>query len=486
MDLTQLGWCGLWPAAVGEPPGAVWDPAAESFTERHLRVIWFDATHRPAVLTAQDDQSVEVLDPGRWNLEAGPDFLDATLRVLPGRRQVRGDVELHRHPADWVRHGHSGDPRYRRVVASVTWYPGRMPASALPAGALEIALRDTVLANPTFCFEALDLTAYPYAAPAPRPPCAVALLGLPAGAGAALLDRAGEERLRRKADRLAALCAGHGPGQTLYEEVLAGLGYKQNELPCRRLAQTVPLATLRETVASHGQLAGYALLAGVAGLLPSKPQAAWDEEARRFLRDVWNYWWKIQAHWQSRVLPRELWTLHNLRPLNHPLRRLMAVLPLFTGAGAWPEALPGLLSGAPATWATGLLARLDDAGDNAPFWSRRAGFGGKPLPHPAALVGAGRAAALLLNALVPFLMTQGYPELATPDKLGQLPAEDDHHLARETAFRLFGRDHNPALHHTGLRQQGLVQIFQDFCLNAHTACADCPLPEALTAARSGA
>ena len=142
MDLTQLGWCGLWPAAVGEPSGAAWDSAAEPFTERHLRVLWFDSGHRPAVLAAQDEQRVEVLDPGRWNLEAGPDFLDATLRVLPDRRQVRGDVELHRHPADWVRHGHAGDARYRHVVASVTWYPGRMPASALPAGTLEIALRD--------------------------------------------------------------------------------------------------------------------------------------------------------------------------------------------------------------------------------------------------------------------------------------------------------------------------------------------------------
>ena len=485
MDLTQIGWCGLWPAAVGEPPGAAWDPAAEPFTERHLRVVWFDSDHRPSLLAAQDDQRVEVLDPGRWNLEAGPDFLDAALLVLPDRRQVRGDVELHRHPADWVRHGHTGDVRYRHVVASVTWYPGRMPAGALPAGTLEIALRAAVLANPSFCFEALDLTAYPYAAPAPRPPCAVALLGLSPDAGATLLDRAGEERLRRKAARLAALSACRGAGQTLYEEVLAGLGYKQNELPCRRLAQTVPLATLRETVANDGTLAGYAMLAGVAGLLPAKPQADWDEEARAFLRDVWDCWWKIQAHWQNRVLPRELWTLHHLRPLNQPLRRLMAVLPLFTGPDAWPEALPGMLSGAPSAWSARLLARLDEAGASAPFWARRADFAGKPLPHSATLVGAGRAAALLLNALVPFLMMQGYPELAAPDSLVQLPSEDEHHLARETAFRLFGRDHNPAIHHTGLRQQGLVQIFQDFCLNAHTACADCPLPAALTSVPQG-
>jgi hypothetical protein len=41
--------------------------------------------------------------PGEWNLEAGPDFLNATLLLQPGARRVRGDVEVHVHPLTGMR-----------------------------------------------------------------------------------------------------------------------------------------------------------------------------------------------------------------------------------------------------------------------------------------------------------------------------------------------------------------------------------------------
>ena len=51
---------------------------------------------------------------------------------------------------------------------------------------------------------------------------------------------------------------------------------------------------------------------------------------------------------------------------------------------------------------------------------------------------------------------------------------------RLVAFRLFGRDHNPALYSgNGVLLQGLIQIHRDFCLAAHPDCADCRLVKAL-------
>ena len=44
------------------------------------------------------------------------------------------------------------------------------------------------------------------------------------------------------------------------------------------------------------------------------------------------------------------------------------------------------------------------------------------------------------------------------------------------AFRLFGRDHNPALYAgNGLLVQGLIQIYRECCLAAHPDCSNCPL-----------
>ena len=54
------------------------------------------------------------------------------------------------------------------------------------------------------------------------------------------------------------------------------------------------------------------------------------------------------------------------------------------------------------------------------------------------------------------------------------------------AFRLFGRDHNPALYSgNGVLLQGLIQIHRDYCLAAHPGCDSCRLVKALEADRRG-
>ena len=84
--------------------------------------------------------------------------------------------------------------------------------------------------------------------------------------------------------------------------------------------------------------------------------------------------------------------------------------------------------------------------------------------------------AILTNVFIPYRATlAGIPA----GLLDQLPREDDNQIVRQTAHFLFGRDHSPSLYHTGLRRQGLVQIFHDFCLIDRSRCATCPFPNAL-------
>ncbi|MCA1808565.1 MAG: DUF2851 family protein, partial [Lentisphaerae bacterium] len=61
--------------------------AAFGYTERHVKCVWYDPRLRPARLHDMRREPVEVENPGRWNLEAGPDFLDALLLVGAKRRR---------------------------------------------------------------------------------------------------------------------------------------------------------------------------------------------------------------------------------------------------------------------------------------------------------------------------------------------------------------------------------------------------------------
>ena len=53
----------------------------EIISERHVQAIWYDGALRPEGLRTADGAPVRVVDPGRWNLEAGPDFRDAVLEI---------------------------------------------------------------------------------------------------------------------------------------------------------------------------------------------------------------------------------------------------------------------------------------------------------------------------------------------------------------------------------------------------------------------
>lgn len=445
-------------------------------SERHLRCIWYDARYRPAHLETADGQRVTVLDPGRWNLEAGPDFRDAILRIEPAERQVRGDVELHVRPQDWDRHGHADDPRYRRMVAHVTWFPGVLPSAALPAGVLQIALAPVFTARPAFSFDALDVTAYPYASLDGDPPCRREFRPRSPDQQAAVLESAGQERLRRRTERLAAAIEARGATQVLYEESMAALGYKHNRTPFRELAARIPATVLDEVAAGDAQHA-YALLCGVSGLLPDPAAPGRDAATRAFLRSLWDLWWRHAAEWSGRTLGRADWVLANLRPPNQPLRRLMAAAEWFGTRPALHERILECAADADSPWVRRLVSHLEATGLNS-FWATREGLNGKPRAQPLAIVGRGRAAALLANVILPWLAAQGRAACAAA-ALERLPAEDDNQIVRHTAHALLGRDHNPALYRSGLRQQGLLQIFHDFCLNRRAGCEGCPFPGAL-------
>lgn len=439
------------------------------WSERHLQCVWFDARYRPAVFPLPGGETLTVLDPGEWNLEAGPDFLNATLRIDPGARRLCGDVEIHVRPSDWDAHGHAADPAYARVAAHVTWFEGPAPRT-LPPGVCAVAMSAPVLAQPGLSLDDIDLKAYPHAAlPATPRPCEAFLKNDPDRARE-LLAAAGHFRLAAKTARLRARLDQSGDRrQVFYEEVMAALGYKHNQTPFRALARLLPAAAL----AGLSREAAFAQLLGVGRLLP-QPEDAPDEEGRRVIRKLWDFWWRNPLE----PLPDEvLWRLGNIRPQNAPVRRLAAAACLFAGETGVLDDLDTLAAARGTHWhksACTLFARRC----RWPFWNHRLLFSSQPdETKPIALLGETRIAAILTNVAVPFAAAEG--ALAT-DAVEALPPEDLSAPMRLTALHLFGRDHNPALYtDNGLLQQGLLQIHLDFCLNAKPGCDTCALCAAL-------
>jgi hypothetical protein len=394
------------------------------YTERHLQALWFDDSLRPAELKTSHGEPVSVENPGRWNLEAGPDFRGAVLRIGRERRRVAGDAEIHIFSNDWKNHGHQTDPRYQNVRFHITWFNEPADPSRFPPGTVQISLSDHCAID----LDCIDVTAYPYSEP--RASCAFPMSGKNPDEIFQTLENAGMERLRQKTRRMAWLMNGRGAAQALYEESAAALGYKNNKMPFRNLARTVPLAAL----AQYGDdwETAYAVLLGISGLLPKQPGKTWSAEAKKYFRSLWDCWWREEHKWED--LPRMTradWNFAGLRPLNHPVRRLCA-LAQYAAAGSFQ-------------------------GLEKCFWTEHIGWTGKK--KPAELVGEGRLRTMELNVFVPFRLAQGDAAV-----LENLPAEPLNCVMKETAYTLFGPDHSPKLYRSALARQGLIQIFNDLIL----------------------
>ncbi len=444
---------------VQEPPAPY--RADGRWSERHLQCVWYDDRLRPAPLRTETGEEVVVESCGRWNLEAGPDFLDAVLLVGPERRRVSGDVEVHIRPSGWAQHGHVGDPRYGHVVAHVTYYPG--VAADLPGGALSISLRDALRALPRFSFDDIDLAAFPHAViPATPRPCQ-RLWGDDPDRGMAILRAAGLHRMEVKRQRMRALMEEVGdPAQALYESVMAALGYKNNAPAFRAIARSLPLPLWDD---APTPLANYARLLGVGGLLPDISDLPAD--ATDLPRTLWGLWWRNPAPVPEHPLP---WRLDGLRPLNRPFRRLAAAAALFSRRAELLERIGAVDPADPKALRSveKILVEVSRFPEVEPLLSL-----GGPAGKPAALLGTARAAAIVTNAVIPYLAATGNASMEA--LYDRLPPEEIGAPARAMANRLFGRDHNPRVlyEHSGLLQQGLLQIFSDFCLNDRSGCAEC-------------
>lgn len=437
------------------------------WSERHLQCIWFDDHLRPDKLKLASGENISVISPGRWNLEAGPDFLDTVLKIGPGERIIKGDVELHIYPSDWDHHKHAGNPAYDNVILHVTW--ANSPASKeLTPGVQCLSLIQPMKNRPWFSMDDIDLKAYPHnILPETPRPCTAYLFNNP-DYTQALLSTAGYHRMQNKALTIARQLEDSADReQVFYGEFMAALGYKQNKLSFRAMANHITLPRLRECASREE---GLALLLGAAGLLP-EPDAVKTVESATFVRALWDIWWKSGMEQISSDI---LWTLHSLRPNNHPTRRIAAAASLFQSDTSLLRQIDNLSSTISGKIWIKQVTELITEVCGWPYWNQQLLFNSKPDQDKSyALLGNRRINAILTNVIIPFYAAEKRLPI---DTFNHLPPEDISSPMRTAAWYLLGRDHNPVLYSgNNLLQQGMLQIYLDFCLPAKSGCQGCKL-----------
>ena len=210
-----------------------------------------------------------------------------------------------------------------------------------------------------------------------------------------------------------------------------------------------------------------ALLFGLAGFLEAPDLSVYEKETRAYLRALWDRWWPSRDQMERLVLPKDIWRLSGARPLNHPQRRLGALAALVREWPRWLHSLGALESLQPLR---DFLRGLRD-----PYWNRHYTLTSEPTEKEMALIGDSRIAEILANAVFPFFLAQGSDAWSHYEKL---PAKLTNRRLETAVTRLFGPDpRRTAFVKTVAHQQGLLQIYEDFCLQDNSDCAHCPFPE---------
>lgn len=428
--------------------------------EREVQARWFGGEYG-RLFTGTEGERIEVVQFGHWNRGAGPDFTEAA--ILVEGRLLRGSVEVDLDVRSWDGHGHGINPAFNDTVLHVF---ADQPALSRVFTRTEAHTNVAQLLLP----QHTGLQGPPDFLPEAFPGrCLAPLARMDLAETESLLVAAAQFRLKRKAERLRVMSGSTGEEQALFQAMAEALGFRWNKTAMAILAQRCPIRDLLGMERAERE----ARLFGAAGFLdPGLAEARQTPESRGYQRQLWDRWWRMRDAVET--IPRRSirWRTDGIRPLNHPQRRVGALAGLLE---RW-ESLRTISSGPPR----GLEQHVNNWSKSLshPFWNHHFTLRSEATPRALRLIGRDRIRDILGNVVFPSAIRVSPENWEEYERLG---AVDSNQKLRRAALRLFGPDRERQKLFTRYyhQQQGLLQVFEDFCLEDASGCRDCPFPEQL-------
>ncbi|MBI4640184.1 MAG: DUF2851 family protein [Candidatus Tectomicrobia bacterium] len=438
--------------------------------EKLVSCLWADQRFIKMNLCTTDACGLEVYSPGIWNLEAGPDFHHALIKI-EGKGFQEGDVEIHPLASQWEAHHHHRDPQYNRVILHVVMWNDRPRRNLqkengdlLPQLEL-VSYLDRELAS---LEKEVDMTPSPWRGQEGFRAYLKNLVQKGFSEIKTSLEQAGDERLLRKSEGMKLNLKDGDYDQLIYTGMMDALGFKGNRFLFRELASSVSLHDLQAASSNddeekRGKIY-QAILLNMANLLPKMEEKPLDHETLLYLQEINGYWQIVGPSFSERMMPKEMWRHAGVRPANFPGRRIAAIshlLAKYLQKGLLQTFIQGLKNRSSL-----LLDLLSEVSDS--YWSFRYTLGGKKQAKGIRLIGRERASGILVNVVFPALLLYAREEhdrsleSALRSLYERYPAFESNATVRLVTQLLFGetRKRTP-FPLTARLEQGLLQLFQN-------------------------
>jgi len=403
--------------------------------EDFLHFIWKHKLFQSDSLFTEEGESVQIVQSGRHNTNAGPDFFDARIRI--GKTLWAGNIEIHLRASDWNKHGHQNDPVYRNTILHVVAVSDIQVFNDLGSCVPVLVIRwpKWIDANYEMLIKSQDWIG-----------CASLLYQVDPFRIKFFLNGIVIERLKQKIESISKVLVETKDdwGETFYCMLARNFGLKENALPFEMVARSLPQSVLARHHDSLFQIE--ALLFGQAGLLGEE---LFGDEYYLELREEYRF---LAVKYGLKPIEGHLWKFMRMHPGNFPTIRLAQFAMLIHNS-------------------KGLFAAVVDASNledlqrlfmvkASEYWDTHYSFNKSSVVRKK-VFGDQIFRLIVINVVVPFYFLYGecqnklFLKDRALDILEQMPAEINSSISRWAGAGIVAAN--------ALESQALLQLQHDYC-----------------------
>ncbi len=416
-------------------------------SEDLLKFLWCHRLYGTSSLVCHNGDSLEVINPGIANFDAGPDFFNAQVKI--GDTLWSGNVELHVKASDWYLHNHHVNSSYNNVVLHVVFTNDK---AAITQSGRELV---AVSLTPSEAILQQYKTLLGYKKPLP---CQKAFNLLSQPEKVFFLEKLMIEKLEHKSTRLFELLDFFKGDwhQLLFTVLSRSFGFSINGDAFEQMALNTPVLKLLQHV--NNQLQVEAILFGQVGLLN---EMDYDNAYCKQLKSEYQF---LSKKYNLKSCPTHLSKFLRLRPSNFPTIRLSQLADFIVNQGVNPSMVADLKNSSNCRSLLSVKA--------SQYWDTHYCFGEENGVLKQKNMGVNSQNSIIINAIAPFIYAygkhRGDEELQNSaiDLLAQLPAEKISQIDKWQEFKEVGFK-------TSAETQGMLWLVKQYC--SHKKCLQCML-----------
>jgi len=405
-------------------------------TEEFLHFVWQFGLFERTNLKAFTGEKIDILQTGRYNSDAGPDFFNARIRI--NGIEWAGNVEIHLRSSDWKKHGHSNDSAYNNVILHVVeeYDTDIFTKENVPVPTLKLNYNKSVLENYRILYGSVGNIA-----------CSRYLQNISNDVFNFYFPSLAVERLEQRTHNIkeSLINSGNNWEEVFYRSVARNFGFRVNSQPFAMLAESISLKVLAKQ--KNNLLQIEAILFGQSGLLPKNAD-------HPYIKSLCAEYAFLKSKFTLVPLQNSVWKFLRVRPVNFPTVRIAQFAALVHQSSA-------LFSKITEQKDLESLINLFSLKASS-YWDLHYAFE-KPSPDVSKSLGRESIQTIIINTVIPFMFLYGSEKgkKEISDRaikfLEMLPAEKNTIIRQWTGLNIKAT--------SALESQALIQLYNNYCMN---------------------